>query len=622
MPVVYSFTPPTSGWQEYSTSINITTAGNYALGFYGTIDNMNSSSAIQNIQLTTSVSGTYTYDNCQQASIDGGYRYFGLQSVNVTTSKGYCAVSNNEPIITSLGQSYIPSGQIALWSSQTINQTGNTTLLTSSGALSVLNSNGQAVFNTPNASANPSNYLGCYNDTADRAMELYDNGNQNYNLQSCQQAAQTNGFTYFGLQNSTSGSNAQCVVSNDFTNSTKYGIAGNCTKISDGTWSGGGYSNAVYNTSNPSSNYFLILQDDGNMCIYRGTGPNDNQGFIWCSETNGKQQQPNPNYSAVKGKYGKNWIPQGSTLAAGDFVGSTNGSIALIMQTDGNLVLYTFTNVLNCQKMSDNNIGGGVGANALYDIGAVGVKKNMSQLAYIDQDAQLHAYPSDNTQYTNVYTSFTGVTSDGNDIQGASYGGATVDTCKTTCNKNAECAGFVLTTQGNVCLPKTAGMYPNGETQFDPNSVTYVREKSPITPPIGVSATANNTDSIVYQNYINGGEISKEYGLADATSVQKQQLSQLQTKMDLLASQISNFTTKFGNGTTSSQTQSNTNVKGIQGYLTNLNDTNNKITNFSTNIDNILDDSDIVVLQKNYDYLFWTILATGTLLVSMNLVKK
>ena len=36
----------------------------------------------------------------------------------------------------------------------------------------------------------------------------------------------------------------------------------------------------------------------------------------------------------------------------------------------------------------------------------------------------------------------------------------------------------------------------------------------------------------------------------------------------------------------------------------------------------LLDDSDIAVLQKNYDYLFWSILATGTVVVAMNIVKK
>ena len=60
--------------------------------------------------------------------------------------------------------------------------------------------------------------------------------------------------------------------------------------------------------------------------------------------------------------------------------------------------------------------------------------------------------------------------------------------------------------------------------------------------------------------------------------------------------------------------------------ITNIKNTNNMITAVagatSGNIQNILKDSDIVVLQKNYDYLFWSILAAGTVLVSMNIVKK
>lgn len=31
----------------------------------------------------------------------------------------------------------------------------------------------------------------------------------------------------------------------------------------------------------PIGNYFAIMQGDGNLCVYRGTGPADNQGLIW-----------------------------------------------------------------------------------------------------------------------------------------------------------------------------------------------------------------------------------------------------------------------------------------------------------------------------------------------------
>ena len=36
----------------------------------------------------------------------------------------------------------------------------------------------------------------------------------------------------------------------------------------------------------------------------------------------------------------------------------------------------------------------------------------------------------------------------------------------------------------------------------------------------------------------------------------------------------------------------------------------------------MLQDSDIDVLQKNYEYLLWSILAAGSVLVAMNITKN
>jgi hypothetical protein len=526
------------------------------------------------------------------------------------------------PGITSLGAAMVPNGQQPLWSSNTSGQTGNTATLTITGALSVLNSGGQGVYSTPNSNAQPSNYLGCYGDGPNRAMSFYNNGAQQYSNAQCQQIAQQNGSTYYGLQNSTSGTTAQCFLSNDWGQTSEYGTAGNCTQISDGSWSGGGYSNAVYNTSLPQSNYCLILTDDGNMVINRGTSPNDNQGQIWASNTTA--QQANPAFAAANGKYGQNWIPQGSTLAAGDFIGSPSGYVALIMQADGNLVLYTFTMVSNCQKMQDGNNGGGVGANAIYNIGEVGIQSNLSQVGYIDQNAELHAYPSTNTQYGNSYTELNGFDSSGYDIQNAAFGNATVNSCESACNSNSECAGFAFTTSTNTCWPKNSGMYPNGAKQINQDTNLYIRNKTPINTPIGVPLTTNATDTITYGKYVNGGQLGNEYGLANATSAQKAQLSQLQTQMNLLSNQLSNYTSDFGQGSQQAQTQSQTNVIGLTDYVNGLKKTNKQINNIDENgnIENILKDSDIVVLQKNYEYLFWSILAVGSVLVAMNVAKQ
>jgi hypothetical protein len=360
------------------------------------------------------------------------------------------------------------------------------------------------------------------------------------------------------------------------------------------------------------------------MCIYRGTGPNDNQGQIWFSGTNGQQQDANPAYVATNGKYGQNWIASGSTLAAGDFVGSTNGNLALIMQSDGNLVLYTFTNVLNCQQMTDGNNGGGVGANAIYNIGTVGNPTNVGQLGYVDKNSGLTVYDDSNIQFSNNYTKFSAMNSSGNDISNSSYNNATVQQCESTCNNNPECAGFVMSSSalGSTCYPKTNGMYPNSSSQTDSNYTTYVRGVEPINPAPGISNIVNSINSILFGNYQASDPSVSQFNLSNATSVQKQQLSQLQSQLDLLSSQINDLTNKFTTGTEKAQVQNKKNIKQLGTYLTDLTQTNAQIKGFNTTADNILNDSDIVVLQKNYDYLFWSILAVGAVLISINLAKN
>jgi len=572
--------------------------------------------------LMTLIDSSLNYQQCQQSAINNGYKYFSLQNVNVTSSIGTCYGSNNKKSITSLGTSRAVTGQISLWSSNTSGQSGNTASF-QNGSLSILNSSSVSIYSTPNNTKSPTNYIGCYKDTSSRAMTAYNKGKQSYNNKSCQNAAASIGATYYALQNSKSGKNAQCFTSSNLSQSTQYGVASNCTQISSGVWSGGGWSNALYQTTNPVSRYYLIMQDDGNMCIYLGSGPTDKQGLVWQSGTSGKQQQPNPNMIASKNKFGQNWMPDSSTLAPGDFISSNNGSIALVMQSDGNLVLYTYQTGINCPKMQDGNTGGGLLANAIYTLNAVGKKSLMSMLGFVDQDSQLHTYPASNTKYGTNYTQFAGNTT-GNDIQGASFGSATVDKCQTYCNSNANCAGFVFDNVNNVCYPKNSGMYPNGSISVDAINTTYVRNKVPNKSPIGASNKTNNGDSIYYSNYINGGPVTNKsnFGLSSLTSTQKVKLEQLQSKLNLLSSQISSYTSKFENGSEKAQQQAKQNVQGIQQYLSEIGNTNNKVSNFDTTFERILSNSDINVLKENYNYLFWSILAAGTVIVSINVMKE
>ena len=567
-------------------------------------------------------SGQFNFEQCQSYAVNSGNKYFALQSVD-SNGIGNCMVSNelSGAQIYGTAENYTST---ALWDSKTYgDNAGSVAVLNGDGSLVVNNSSGIAVFSTPVSASEisrPNPYIGCY--SYKKHKDKYEiPGTKHYSMtfDQCQDLATDKGYQYFGIEGNNRGDNVKrCLGFNDLNTAKMSGLSKKCKDEK----SGGEWAASIYATDNADTDgsSYLYLQDDGNMCIYKGTGPSDNQGAIWCSETNGKQLSPNPNFAAEKGKFGKNWIPSGSTLSPGDFVGSNNGSIYLMMQSDGNLVLYTSTSSSKCSTVGDKTVGA-QDANALYQIIEMGNKSSIGKLAYIDQNSQRYSYPSDNISFSNTYTSYTGFDSPGNDISGAAYGNATIEQCQSTCNSNKDCAGFAFS--NNVCYPKTSAILTNGSRQVNSNVNLYTRNKAPINPPIGVPGTVVNIDSILYDNYKDGGNIGSAYGLANATTAQKQQLEQLQSKLNLLTSQINGYTNKFSSGNDLLNSQSNKNLEGLGDYLKDFKKTNNNIKNFNaTNIENILKDSDITVLQKNYDYLFWSILAAGTVLVTMNIAKK
>jgi len=572
-----------------------------------------------------SLVGYTDFATCQKYAAENGFQYFSQQDGRDDGTSA-CLVSNDLARSQMYGEAFKYNG-VPLWDSKTTGQTGVSAIVTNTGSLSIINSAGAYIYSTPNSEAQPGNYLGCYWDQGNRAMPLVNNGQQAYNYETCQTTANTNYgggiFGYFGLQNSSNGENAQCGISNDLNQTTRYGPANNCTKLPNGRWSGGPWSNAVYHTVEPGSWYFLVLQDDGNMCVYRGSWPGNNQGAIWCSMTNGRQQQPNKNFTAAKGKYGRNWIAVGDTLAPGEFIGSNDGSIYLIYQTDGNLVLYTSTNASACYPNKNQTTVGGGWVNAIYEVSPGGTKADGGKIGYINENSELREYASDNVEFKNEYTTVKDFDSPGFDIPGAMYGGASIDQCKSTCNGLKDCFGFAFDNRYNNCWPKTSGMYPYGGVLRNlPGLDTYVREKKPINRPFGISDIIKNIDTVLFRNYMKGSGNDQYHGLTKATELEKQQVAALQGKLDTLSSRIAQLSNKFSSGSSSAQLQSKTNTGGLGDYLSDLKSTNEKIQTSNSSMTRILNDSDIVVLQKNYSYLFWSILATGTVLVTMNIAKK
>jgi hypothetical protein len=384
-----------------------------------------------------------------------------------------------------------------------------------------------------------------------------------------------------------------------------------------------------------------MLQDDGNMCIYRGTSPNDNQGAIWCTSTNGKQKEKNSNFTAAKGKFGQNWISNGTTLAPGDWVGSNDGSMYLIMQSDGNLVLFTNERTEACSVNASGKKVGGGWVNAVYEFENNGYKQNIGKMGYIDENDVLHEYSTDNVQLTKSYTRVQKYDAYGDDLPGAAYSNATVEQCQSSCDGRKDCYGYVYDFINKTCWPKSSKMWPyGGKSRPLPNTDTYIRNKEPISVPSGVTNETISIDSAKFQFYNKGGPPDLKYGLTNATEAEKAELKRLEVKMSDLTDQINSLINTDSSNTNITENQAEKNLQGLNDYQTEYEQTAGTIdklnstketskesfTNYGyiadNNINKIVQDSDIIVLQKNYEYLLWTILATGSVIVAMNISKQ
>jgi len=637
----YTFTPPVNSWTSVSTTFTISEEGSSnTIGFVGTNSSGDLSTAIIDIQITSSGgggSGSMSFNDCMNVAENTGYQYFGIENGNSSTGQGYCALTNDYVSTTNPGISYKTASTTALWASNTTGSNpGAYAKLTSLGTLEVFNSSDQSIYSSQGPSN--SNYFGCYQDAAQYGYpRSFSGGPQQYGytVDTCKSYAQDNSQSFFAIQD-----NSWCSTSSDLSQITNSGLASNCSKDSSGNIIGQGWSNAVYGTQ-PGFGCFITLQTDGNMVIYRGESPSDNQGSIWATGTNGKTQDSNPNWDSSKGKYGSDWVyngfngvlgsDNGFILYPNEFIYSSDGKLQLIMQSDGNLVLYTSTIGPNSLQDSDGNYMGGVGAIGLYKVSEVGDPSQLGKIAYINENGEALTYPSDNIVLGKKYNKMDNTDSGGSDYQvdgvNIAYANSSPEDCANTCNQYDDCYGYVFyPTNNNMCYPKTSDMSYSG-TGYIKDATLYTREKRAKNRPSGVSGDTVNIGSNMFKTIPSAGNINMDgkYGLAKANSVDQQKLSQIEDRLSSLASQlgISSADFKTNDQTVTKQSMKNSieNSKTVKEFETIA----KKIKDLKSEnpmMKRIEDTSDINVLKDNYDYMFWGILGLGCVLVAMSVTKK
>lgn len=605
--------------------------------------------------------GYTSYGECEKYAINNDFQYFGLQDVQ-EDGTAQCLVSNDYDRTLSYGDASKQVTISPIWSSNT-QSGGQPYLMQVVGAGQIIvydvNNNNAGVFISNEVVA----------DCANWGTILVDSATYGGN---CSSASVPIG----NVTDKVGGGNVKCNYKDScsipISNGTFGDPAPGCSKSFDIAYKCG--STTFSRNLTPAEGqtmildcneymqtkcqFFLILQDDGNMCLYTGKDPSEQKAVVWATGTNGKQQGTNPDWVASNGKNGRNYMTTGETLAADEWIGSNDGSIKLIMQTDGNLVLYTSDTKSGC-SVKDNKTYGSSWVNAVYKIEPTGNKTSLGKVAYIDEESRSKEYPSSLLSYSNQYQLLNDFDTSGNDIQQIETS-SKEQGCIDACNANGDCAGFVYQPSGNTCYLKNSGMYPAGEKQFYANSGIIMGVRKPqISSSVSgsCSKTIVDVDSIQYDHYSKGDLMTSDTtcGSSIVLDEDKTKLTNLQNNMlsvgDQMASQTNNLNTKNNNIYNTMSKNSGQFNKNVDQYKQNDNKIKSELNlpgkfqpNNNTNVNkregmrtidpasekmltmndlnNMLSDTDLRVLQENYSYIFWSILAVGLLTVTINQIKK
>jgi hypothetical protein len=549
---------------------------------------------------------------CKTFAINQGYKYYGLGDYDSNTNNGACYLGNDKTSATQYGLATNISTIETIWSSNTANKNVQFVQFTQSGSLIVVNNNNETIFSTTSDESCKNSY------SISQNTDAPGNGTSTIptdNIEGCQSYCSSQfkcvGFTYDG---------SNCEIKSDITNTTSK-------------------SGSTLYTRLPKPNdlkecvYFLTLQADGNMCIYKGNSPSNIKGnAIWCSMTNGKQKDANSDWISSKGITGKSYMFNGIWLWPGQWIGSDDGKLRLILQKDGNLVLQTTTNAPSCvTNPKDNMVYGNKGVISIYELEASGIKDNMGKLGYVDENSDLREYSASmigNSNDYNIQQNTSYMPASGNDVINQSTV-KNIDECQTACNNNNNCKGFMLAQSSNICVQykNTNGSIFNGASGY-----TFGQRKPKLLNDASCGLDYTEIDTNQWQNYNKGKEMSSttKCGYALVNEDNQKKLEEIKSQIVDVSNKLIEKTEQLTNSNQKINNSINVDKNRLQDKLNYYKNIKNKIQVESSkegflnmaDINGMLSDSNINVLAANYNYILWSIFALGLVTITLKHINK
>jgi len=606
--------------------------------------------------------GDYNYDTCNDVAFNLGKPYFGLQQANTTTNMAKCAVGDDA------------SGNYAEYGVY------QPKCVTANDGSVYGGANANAIYSLGTSGTTP-NYLGCYKDGNTRAMSSTGDLSTNNGIYLPVYIAGAFGDSPWGTSNypdttaswiwytENAASDAPYITepvyflyvfdytcgttgtSCNYTTANIYGMCDNGCSITvngsstdlngtsmtiSGGWGGEGNTGFVVSI-NPGNNIIEVLATNAGgpaglllSFIDQTTSSllfNTNSKWYYSTKVSSYTTRNAQTFSAdTCAQYAHQFGYQYFGLQ--NIISGQAGTAQCFLSNDlttaqryGSLGGETS---INGTKYGLNNV------NAVYEMNNPGDPSAMGQIGYVDSNNKLSIYPSSMISPGTTYDQLQNYDSPGNDI--TKVAGTTSSNCMSICNSDANCSGFIFDNSGATCWTKTTKMYGptnlDGPIQSHANYDIYMREPQ-ITNNSSCPVSVNNISSVEWDAYQQSGTAMSASSLCKLKSANETVLKarvKSNQKLSGLTGRVYDGIMRFMNlnQVMNNQMDQDKNIMdtNLSMYKTISEKYNNTINNNVGNINNILTDSQISVLQLNYFYILWIILALVIFALCIYFIRK
>jgi hypothetical protein len=456
------------------------------------------------------------------------------------------------------------------------------------------------------------NFLGLYYDNLETPLiSFIDNGNESYTFNSCKNAAANYGYTYFSLQGvDPTNSNIQsvkCGLTNDVNNAESSGLADTspCQPQSDGNTYGGVNCISIYQTS-----------DQDNIGCFKNNESNPQMSVI----------MENTNYNTcLNTASGQNY----AYFALGP--NTDNGATCY---ASNSLSDSTEPGLYPSSAVYRGNTYGASGVNAIYKITSPSYPNQFGQTAYINEDTKSLPYQLNDLTNSNNYSKITNYDTGINQTSLQTIPNSNPQDCATQCSNNSQCFAYTMDNNAQTC-----NLYPSSAVFMSdtPPSTSDIRNNVDTylsIPTVNNHSSCNKDvipiDSVRFQNYVPLGQTMTPNtfcGLQKKINWQNNQVNAFETNMDSMFTSIGNMLNTvdnyYENFSTFEETTSS-NAETISSAVSILKSMSFDATNDRNLLisDEMVNVSNIQVVQKNSMLMVWCIVATLFILLAFVLIYK